>query len=71
MRLGDAAKVVAGQAMLFEEFVVREAAAGRFDVAFAPSRSRSSSTATATRRRSARPTPCSRRCVSSPALRPS
>ena len=30
------AEVVAAQAVLFEEFVVREAAAGRFDVAFAP-----------------------------------
>lgn len=36
MHLGDAAKVVAAQALLFEEFVVREAAAGRFDVAFTP-----------------------------------
>ncbi|MEO7114474.1 MAG: FAD-linked oxidase C-terminal domain-containing protein [Caldimonas sp.] len=36
MHLGDAAKVVATQALLFEEFVVREAAAGRFDVAFTP-----------------------------------
>ncbi len=36
MRLGDAAQVVAGQALLFEEFVVREAAAGRFDAVFSP-----------------------------------
>jgi Fe-S oxidoreductase len=36
MHLGNSAHVVAAQALLFEEFVVREAAAGRFDVAFAP-----------------------------------
>ena len=36
MHLGDAARIVAAQALLFEEFIVREAAAGRFDVAFEP-----------------------------------
>jgi Fe-S oxidoreductase len=36
MGLGDKAQVVAGQALLFEEFVAREAKAGRFAVAFKP-----------------------------------
>ena len=36
MHLGDAAHVVAAQALLFEEFIVRESAAGRFDLAFEP-----------------------------------
>jgi FAD/FMN-containing dehydrogenase/Fe-S oxidoreductase len=36
MGLGDKAQVVAGQALLFEEFIAREAAAGRFQVAFKP-----------------------------------
>ena len=34
MGLGDKAQVVAGQALLFEEFVAREARAGRFDARF-------------------------------------
>ena len=37
MNLGAAAAVLAGQALLFEEFVVREARAGRFAPAFKPS----------------------------------
>jgi Fe-S oxidoreductase len=36
MGLGDKARVVAGQALLFEEFIAREAKAGRFQVAFRP-----------------------------------
>jgi Fe-S oxidoreductase len=36
MGLGDKAQVVAGQALLFEEFIAREAQAGRFQVAFKP-----------------------------------
>jgi FAD/FMN-containing dehydrogenase/Fe-S oxidoreductase len=36
MNLGAKAHVVAGQALLFEEFIAREAKAGRFDVAFNP-----------------------------------
>jgi len=38
MGLGDAAVTVAGQALLFEEFVAREAAAGNFAPAFRPAR---------------------------------
>ncbi len=34
MGLGDKAQIVAGQALLFEEFIDREARAGRFDLAF-------------------------------------
>jgi Fe-S oxidoreductase len=34
--LGARARTVAGQALLFEEFIAREARAGRFDVAFKP-----------------------------------
>jgi Fe-S oxidoreductase len=36
MGLGDKARVVARQALLFEEFIAREARAGRFQVAFRP-----------------------------------
>jgi Fe-S oxidoreductase len=36
MGFGDKARVVSRQALLFEEFIAREAAAGRFDVAFKP-----------------------------------
>jgi FAD/FMN-containing dehydrogenase/Fe-S oxidoreductase len=36
MGLGEKAATVAAQAVLFEEFVAREAAAGRFDLRFAP-----------------------------------
>jgi len=36
MGLGDKAHIVAGQALLFEEFIAREAKAGRFAAAFAP-----------------------------------
>jgi Fe-S oxidoreductase len=36
MNLGAKAGTVAGQALLFEEFIAREAKAGRFDVAFSP-----------------------------------
>ncbi len=36
MGLGDKARVVAGQALLFEEFIAREVKAGRFSVAFRP-----------------------------------
>ena len=36
MNLGDAAAVLAGQALLFEEFIVREARAGRFALALKP-----------------------------------
>ena len=36
MCLGDKARVVASQALLFEEFIAREAKAGRFSVAFRP-----------------------------------
>ena len=36
MSLGDGAPVLAGQAFLFEEFIAREAAAGRFAPAFKP-----------------------------------
>jgi Fe-S oxidoreductase len=34
--LGEKAVTVSGQALLFEEFIAREAKAGRFDVAFKP-----------------------------------
>lgn len=37
MGLGDSARLVASQAMLFEEFVSREIRAGRFDARFKPS----------------------------------
>jgi Fe-S oxidoreductase len=36
MGLGDKAQVVAGQALLFEEFIAREAKAGRFAATFKP-----------------------------------
>ena len=36
MGFGDKAQTVAAQALLFEEFIAREAAAGRFSVAFKP-----------------------------------
>jgi len=36
MGLGDKARVVAGQALLFEEFIAREVKAGRFSLAFRP-----------------------------------
>ena len=36
MGLGEPAQVVARQALLFEEFIAREAQAGRFDLAFNP-----------------------------------
>ncbi|MDM0111900.1 FAD-linked oxidase C-terminal domain-containing protein [Variovorax sp. J22R133] len=36
MGLGDRAQTVAKQALMFEEFIAREAAAGRFEVAFKP-----------------------------------
>lgn len=36
MGLGDKAQVVASQALLFEEFIAREAQAGRFQLAFRP-----------------------------------
>ena len=36
--LGDKAQVVAGQALLFEEFIAREAKAGRFAARFEPAR---------------------------------
>ena len=36
MGLGDKARVMAGQALLFEEFIAREVKAGRFSVAFRP-----------------------------------
>jgi hypothetical protein len=51
--LGDAAQVVSTQALLFEEFIAREAKAGRFNVAFQPLARRCCCTATATRRPSA------------------
>jgi FAD/FMN-containing dehydrogenase/Fe-S oxidoreductase len=38
MGLGERAGIVAAQALLFEEFVAREAAAGRFQAAFEPAR---------------------------------
>ncbi|HEY2559433.1 MAG TPA: FAD-linked oxidase C-terminal domain-containing protein, partial [Caldimonas sp.] len=40
MRLGAKAEVVAGQALLFEEFIAREAAAGRFAIDFSPTDAR-------------------------------
>ncbi|WP_088280000.1 FAD-binding and (Fe-S)-binding domain-containing protein [Ideonella sp. A 288] len=36
MGLGEPAEVVAGQALMFEEFIAREAKAGRFTLAFKP-----------------------------------
>ena len=36
MGLGDKARVVANQALLFEEFIAREARAGRFQLPFRP-----------------------------------
>ena len=63
MGLGDAAETVAAQALLFEEFLAREAAAGRFQPVLAPQpRKRCLCTATATRRPSARCRRCSRCC---------
>ena len=52
-------RTVAAQALLFEEFLAREAAAGRFTAGCcAPPRKRCACTATATRRRSTRCRQC-------------